>query len=347
MPLVLVAVVSPSLRTWLSRNLEASGYDVVQARKADQVIEGASRGRSDLVLLDIYTPVFDGFAVLKRLKESASAKKVPVITITSVASSREESQSLKLGAIGCIAKGDTNLIPNNRSIMRELDTGEKEAKGREVRRALGVIKTGDEDVDVMLDGGIPRMALAIIEGRSADARAEFCRRLVRQSLLDGNEVTYLTTDHSSEEVVDALNTDEIGVLPYRESDALAVHSFERATPAGHPTLCGLDPDRCEHPERLLLLLGMEAGENAKSGGVVVVDSTSDLASQSLDHIIVRFYGYCRALCLSERTTLIISAVSSPYVAIMRHGRRTSAELGADGVASYRVGEGLVLRVVPT
>jgi diguanylate cyclase (GGDEF)-like protein len=58
----------------------------------------------DLVLLDVLMPGLDGFAVLRRLKEHAATRQVPVIFVTAMSEIDDEERGLTLGAVDYITK---------------------------------------------------------------------------------------------------------------------------------------------------------------------------------------------------------------------------------------------------
>lgn len=74
----------------LKMRLEANDYEIITAYNGEEGLEKAELCRPDLILLDIMMPGISGFEVLRRLKDNAWAKDIPVIMLT--------------------AKGDTNSI---------------------------------------------------------------------------------------------------------------------------------------------------------------------------------------------------------------------------------------------
>lgn len=124
------------------------------------------------------------------------------------------------------------------------------------------------------------------------------------------------------------------------------------TPVGYADLCGVNPDRCEHPERLLILLGVETRESSSPDGIAVVDSIDDLAGQSRDSVILRFFAFCKDLCDEKKRTVVIAAPSSPFTeahdrsAMPAGMSRMQKDLGVDRVVSYEAEGGLLLRVAP-
>ena len=65
---VLVAEDDNHVRELLVETLNDAGYDVVEAKDGKLAVEKVVQEHPDLVLLDIWMPVLDGFQVLGKLK---------------------------------------------------------------------------------------------------------------------------------------------------------------------------------------------------------------------------------------------------------------------------------------
>jgi diguanylate cyclase (GGDEF)-like protein len=79
-------------------------FEVVEAKTGAEVLERAAAGDIDLILLDVVMPVLDGFQVCRRLKSNPSTAKIPVIFVTGLDDSAEESQGFSAGAVDYITK---------------------------------------------------------------------------------------------------------------------------------------------------------------------------------------------------------------------------------------------------
>jgi DNA-binding NarL/FixJ family response regulator len=102
---VLIVDDHAGFRASARRVLEASGYSVIaEAADGSSGVTAAAESRPDLALVDIQLPDFDGFEVTRRLRESASA---PVVVLIS-SHERADFGSLveNSGARGFVSKGD-------------------------------------------------------------------------------------------------------------------------------------------------------------------------------------------------------------------------------------------------
>lgn len=81
---ILVAEDETSLRHALVDALNASGFSILQAKNGEQGLATAISKHPDLILLDILMPDMDGMTMLKKLREDAWGKNVPVIILTNL-----------------------------------------------------------------------------------------------------------------------------------------------------------------------------------------------------------------------------------------------------------------------
>lgn len=82
----------------------ASEHDVVAATSGADALRLAELQPPDLVLLDVEMPGMDGYAVCRRLKESAVTSAIPVIFVTARTDEADEIEGLSLGAVDYITK---------------------------------------------------------------------------------------------------------------------------------------------------------------------------------------------------------------------------------------------------
>ncbi len=79
-------------------------FDVVSATTGMEALERAEHGDIDLIILDIVMPGLDGFEICKRLKANPRTSAIPVIFVTSLEKSDDETRGFELGAVDYITK---------------------------------------------------------------------------------------------------------------------------------------------------------------------------------------------------------------------------------------------------
>jgi DNA-binding response OmpR family regulator len=94
-------VVSDELRTVLSR----AGYNPISVRDGRQGLAIASGLRPQLVLIDLWAPLINGFQMLNVLRQNPATRTIPVIALTDVLMPPESLQRvLQLGATTILTK---------------------------------------------------------------------------------------------------------------------------------------------------------------------------------------------------------------------------------------------------
>ncbi len=88
----------------LSQILSKEGYEVLVAHYGQQALEIAENKHPDLILLDVYMPVMDGFEVCRQLKSQPSTQSIPIIMITAFAEPQDVELAFEAGAIDYILK---------------------------------------------------------------------------------------------------------------------------------------------------------------------------------------------------------------------------------------------------
>src|SRR5581483_4389846 len=85
--------------------LQSDGYDVLQAADGLEGWEMVKNQNPNLVLLDLGLPKMDGFEVLKRIREDAETKNIPVIIFSVLGEQKDVKKGLELGANDYTVKG--------------------------------------------------------------------------------------------------------------------------------------------------------------------------------------------------------------------------------------------------
>ena len=79
---VLIVEDDDDLRHGLTRRLQNSGYEIVQATDGVAAISVARHERPDVVLLDLGLPAGDGLVVLERYANLPDLSTIPVVVLT-------------------------------------------------------------------------------------------------------------------------------------------------------------------------------------------------------------------------------------------------------------------------
>ncbi len=101
---ILVAEDEPHLREVLRFQLEAAGFEVLEARDGLQAVEAATQALPDLVLLDVMMPLLDGFGVCARLRASYATRQIPIIMLTAKTEVGDKINGLETGANDYVTK---------------------------------------------------------------------------------------------------------------------------------------------------------------------------------------------------------------------------------------------------
>ena len=88
----------------LTHILLSEGYEVRSADNGALALVCVAASPPDLILLDIFMPVMDGFEVMRRLMAEKACTDIPVIFLSAVSETEQRVKGLKLGAVDFISK---------------------------------------------------------------------------------------------------------------------------------------------------------------------------------------------------------------------------------------------------
>ena len=86
------------------RQVLQADYRLVFATDGERAVQLAREQRPDLILLDIMMPRMDGYAVCRALKADATTAAIPVIFVTALSDSQDETGGFDAGAVDYITK---------------------------------------------------------------------------------------------------------------------------------------------------------------------------------------------------------------------------------------------------
>jgi len=116
-PNVLVVDDEAQIRRFLRASFELEGFSVSEAANGTEAIRSASSSGTDLVILDLALPDFDGSEVLQQLR---AWSRVPVIVLSVRSNETEKVRLLELGADDYVVKpfGMAELLARAKAALR-------------------------------------------------------------------------------------------------------------------------------------------------------------------------------------------------------------------------------------
>lgn len=91
-------------RELVKKILRNSGYELHEAADGQAALDLTLSLRPDLVLMDIQLPVFNGYEVVRRIRESPAVSAIPIIGLTSYAMKGDEEKVLAAGCDAYLSK---------------------------------------------------------------------------------------------------------------------------------------------------------------------------------------------------------------------------------------------------
>jgi len=101
---ILIADDDPNMVNVLGIRLIATGYNVIAAYDGIQIIELARQEKPDLIILDIKMLCKNGYSVFQDLRESVSARSIPIVFFSALPSEQAQEKATQLGADGFVSK---------------------------------------------------------------------------------------------------------------------------------------------------------------------------------------------------------------------------------------------------
>lgn len=103
-PKVLLVEDEPAQREVLAYNLEAEGFDVIQADNGEDALLLVDEDNPDMVILDWMMPKVSGIEVCRRLKMRPETRSIPVIILSARADEVDRVRGLETGADDYVIK---------------------------------------------------------------------------------------------------------------------------------------------------------------------------------------------------------------------------------------------------
>jgi two-component system, OmpR family, KDP operon response regulator KdpE len=191
---ILLAEDEVALRDFVSRNLRARGFEVLEASNGLEAVAVWERENPHLLILDIMMPRMDGLEVCRRVREHSA---VPIIVLTALDMESDKVAALDLGADDYLTKpfGVEELLARVRAVLRR-------SQWEVVPLAGGIKQFGDLEID--LTGHIVRLRglevrlspteFALLKQLVTNAGKVLTHRMLLQSIWGpeyGGEAEYL------------------------------------------------------------------------------------------------------------------------------------------------------------
>ncbi len=98
---ILVAEDEATLREFVSRNLRARGFSVIEATNGLEAMGAFAQSHVDLLILDLMMPRMDGLEVVRRVRETSMA---PIIVLSALDADRDKLAAFDQGADDYLTK---------------------------------------------------------------------------------------------------------------------------------------------------------------------------------------------------------------------------------------------------
>ncbi|MBD2180787.1 response regulator [Planktothrix sp. FACHB-1355] len=123
---ILVVDDNPDLRSYVSRVLQASGFEVLTARDGAEGFGVAKANRPDLIVTDLMMPMVSGLEMIRMIREQQDLKGTPIILLTAKVDEDTRIEGTELGADIYLAKpfNDRELLAAVRNLL-ELKQNER------------------------------------------------------------------------------------------------------------------------------------------------------------------------------------------------------------------------------
>lgn len=105
---IVVAIIEDErmLADMYATKFELEGFTAVKANDGAAGMELIKKVRPNIILLDIIMPKYDGFAVLKMIKDDPQLRAIPVVLLTNLAQDEDTKKGKQLGAVDYFVKAN-------------------------------------------------------------------------------------------------------------------------------------------------------------------------------------------------------------------------------------------------
>ncbi len=135
---ILIVDDESSIRLVCQLNLDAVGFQTLEASDGETALELARTEQPDLILLDVMLPGIDGWSVAEQLGAAPETREIPILFLSARSDRSDEVRSHEVGALGYVTKpfDPDELIARVRDVLERAGRGEREALRREWEERL-------------------------------------------------------------------------------------------------------------------------------------------------------------------------------------------------------------------
>ena len=119
-----------NIRSMVLYALTGNGYHAMGFESSQPFFQQIEQEKPDMVLLDIMLPGESGLSILKKLREQAATRDLPILMLTAKSEEMDKVRGLDLGADDYMVKpfGILELLSRIRAIMRRTERQKSEEK---------------------------------------------------------------------------------------------------------------------------------------------------------------------------------------------------------------------------
>lgn len=89
--------------------LKKETYEVITASTGEEAMQKINEPEIALILLDLVLPNFDGFEILKKIRETEATKNIPVVVFSNLSEDADIKKAEALGATDFMVKSNFTL----------------------------------------------------------------------------------------------------------------------------------------------------------------------------------------------------------------------------------------------
>jgi DNA-binding response OmpR family regulator len=97
------------LQTLEVSKLKKENHEIYSAASGEDAMKKINTPGIELVLLDLILPNFDGFEILKKIRETDATKSIPVIVFSNLSEESDVKKAKELGATDFMVKSNFTL----------------------------------------------------------------------------------------------------------------------------------------------------------------------------------------------------------------------------------------------